>query len=180
MRNVFCGEAHHALVHRLDRIGDDVPDRVGKSLNVDIDVGEVAGEKILGADHRSPQDAGDGFLHRRFKGDPHLGLGLLGGDREHLLDEIARALEGALHFIQSNGDGVMRAVQVFRDGEIADDVGEDLVEIAGHALDQSSGRDLGRSERERLLQLQFLRRSVASKRIDSTRFSGSKTPIASA
>jgi hypothetical protein len=86
---------------------------------------------------------GDGFLHRRLEGDTDLGLALLGGDGKHLLDEIAGALERTLHFIEAHRDGIVRAVQVFRDGEITGDIGQNLIEIVGHPLDQTRRGRLG-------------------------------------
>ncbi len=153
MRDIFRGESHHALVHRLDRIGDDVADRVGEGFLVDVDLGQVAGEKIFGPDHGTSEDRADGFLHGPFEGHPDLRQAPVGRDGEHLLDEVTGALEGTFHFIQANGNGVVGTVEVFRDGEIADDIGQNLVEVVGHSLDQTGRRGLGRSEGEGFRQL---------------------------
>ena len=110
MRNALGREADDALVHRLHGIRDDVSDRVREGFLVDFDLGQVARKKIFGAHHRAAQHGGDGFLHRGLERDAHLGLRLLGRDGKHLLDEIARALQGALHFIKADGDRVVRAV----------------------------------------------------------------------
>jgi hypothetical protein len=157
MGDVFRGESHHALVHRLHGIGHDISDRMGEGFLVDVHRGQVAGKKIFRPDHGPPQDFDHRFLHRRFERQPLPRLAWLRGDGKHLLDEIAGALEGTLHFIQAHRDGVVGAVQVFRDGEIADDISQNLIEIAGHPFDQGRRGRLGRGQRQGFRQLLLFR-----------------------
>ena len=55
----FRAHAHHAAVHRLHRVGDDVAQRKAERVGIDLRLRQAAREKVLGADERAAQHAVD-------------------------------------------------------------------------------------------------------------------------
>ncbi len=98
MRDVLRREAHDALVHRLQRIGDDVADGVREGFLVDVDLRQVAREKILGADHGAAQDFANGLLHSGLERGADFRRAFMRRDGEHLLDEVAGRVAGRARF----------------------------------------------------------------------------------
>ncbi len=136
---IVAGDAEGAAVgHGLVGVDDEVADDLADLAGIDFRGPEFFAEGEFAPALRAAEGEADGVLDEFGDGGGLLNRRAAAGEGEELLGEIARAEGGVLGVVQAAAHLVVRREDEGGEGDVADDGGEEVVEIVRNAAGEQA------------------------------------------